>query len=212
MTAETINRKIARGFAKVGQKLGYLFDIYRPDSYSTPLGDRNLVMTVPLSWSEDDAFKKNPEGTLVPFILFCDYTLLQPGDFVSNSVIGRTFAVTEINPIRGAVAFQTPERVNILRTVFNATDDKKTGFEEVMRSLPAAIEFKSAGSADGILKTVNSNMKTGLSNLEMWTWVPAGSIKLNDVIEHSGKRWLIVSADSTSSGTRVSAMSMRAGT
>lgn len=212
MSGATIDRKIAKGFAKVGKKLGYTCQVYRPDNYINPLADRNLLRSVPISWTEDKAFEKNPEAVLVPFIVYCDYTVLQAGDFLVNGALQKTLVVTEVNPIRGAVGYQVQDRIDVLRTVYTPTADKKTSFEEVITDLPAAVEYKSAAAVDGALTTVTSSMKSGQSTIEAWTWVTPGLVKLSDVLVLNDVRYQVTSVNTTSKGTKIQALASKAGT
>lgn len=212
MSGATIDRKIAKGFAKVGKKLGYTCSVYRPDNFINPLADRNLLRSVPISWTEDEAFSKNPEGTLVPYIVYCDYTVLQAGDFVVNGTLQKTLVVTEVNPIRGAVGYQVQDRIDVLRTVYTPTQDKKTSFEEVITNLPAAVEYKSSTAVDGALKTVTSNMQSGQSTIEVWTWVTPGLVKIADVLVVNGSRYQVTFVNTGSGGTKIQALASKAGT
>lgn len=211
MSAVAINRKIARGFAKVGKKLGYAFSLYRPDSYITPLADRNLVMTLPLTWSKDEGFSQNPEPTLDYFTLYADYTLLKTGDILNQATEGRTFIVHEVNPLRGAVGVQCNTKMNVLRPVYTPTQDTKTSFEEVVLDMPCVFESTGAASNDGALTTVTSSMTAGQSQVDIWTVIRPGTIKLADVLEVEGGRYIIISIDAVFSGVKIKAKSTRAG-
>lgn len=211
MSGASIDKKIAKGFAKVGKKLGYNCDVYRVDNYFEPLGDRNKLRKMVISWTEDRSFEKNPEGVLVPFIVYCDYTSLQAGDFLVSS-IGKTLVVTEVNPIRGAVGFQVPDRLTVLRTVYTPTADKKTALEEVITDLPVAVEYKQASAVDGALTTVTSSMRSGQSTIEVWTWVTPGLVKISDVLDLNGVRYQVTSVNTTAKSTKISALATKAGT
>lgn len=211
MSGASIDKKIAKGFAKVGKKLGYGCDVYRVDNYLEPLADRNKLFKSVISWTEDRAYEKNPEGVLVPFIVYCDYTVLQPGDFLVSS-IGKTLVVTEVNPIRGAVGFQVPDRLTVLRTVYTPTQDKKTALEEVITDLPVAVEYKQASGVDGALSTVTSSMRSGQSTIEVWTWVTPGLVKISDVLDLNGTRYQVTSVNTTAKSTKINALATKAGT
>lgn len=212
MSGATIDRKIAKGFAKVGKKLGYTCKLYRPDSFVNPLADRNLLRSVPISWTEDKSFEKNPEGVLVPYIVYCDYTALQAGDFIVNEALQKTLVVTEVNPIRGAVGFQVLDKIDVLRTVYTPTADKKTSFEEVIVELPAAVEYKSAAAVEGALQTTTSSMKSGQSTIEVWTWVTPGLVKISDVLVLNSLRFQVTAVNTTAKGTKIQALATKAGT
>ena len=211
MTAVAINRKVARGYAKVGKKLGYAFVLYRADSYVNPVSDRNIRMTVPLTWSKDEGFKTNPEPTLDYFTLYCDYTVLEVGDILDQAKEERTFLVAEINPLRGAVGVQCNKRMSVLRPIYTPTADVKTSFEEIIVNLPCAFESASAASNNGALATVGSSMTAGQSQIEVWTVVKPGTINLADVLEVDGVRYVITGLDAVSHGTKIKAKSTRAG-
>lgn len=211
MSALSIDKKIARGFAKVGKKLGFAFNLYRPDGYTMPLQDRNRVMTVPMTWSKDESFTTNPEPTLDYFILYCDYTVLAVGDIMRSVTEDRTFLVSEINPFRGAVGVQTNESMSILRTVYTPAADTKTALQEVVTDMPCAFQFQGAASNDAGLSTVSSSMTSGQSQIEVWTVLPVSAVKLADVLEVNGNRYLITSLDAAAGGIKIKAKSTRAG-
>jgi hypothetical protein len=212
MTAATINRKIARGFAKVGKKLGYQFNLFRPDNYINPTEQRNSLLSAPMSWSKDEQFKTNPEPTLAQYIIYCDFTVLQVGDVINAPSIARTFIINEINELRGAVSFQASDMFDVLRPIYTPLADVKTSFEPVVTNMPGAVQYTTATSNDAALTSITSSMKSGQSQVEIWTWLPVDHVHLNDVIVVNAKRFIVTSIDSSAVGVKLRALSTKAGT
>lgn len=212
MSVGKINSKLAKAFAKVGNKIGYVFSLYRADSLIDPLSDRNRILSVPLTWSKDDAFSTNPEPVLDYFKLFCDFTVLRVGDILHHASEGRTFLVYEITPLRGAVGVQCNKRMNVFRPVHTPLANKKTALSQVVSNMPCAVQSIGASSSDGALSSVRSSMSTGQTKLEVWTVFPADTVKLSDIIEISGARYIVTSLDNVSAGVKITAFSTKAGT
>lgn len=207
MSAATINRKIARGFAKVGKKLGYQFTLYRPDVYINPLEPRNGLLTAPMSWSKDEQFKANPEPTLAQYTIYCDFTVLKEGDIVHSAEINRTFIINEINQLRGAVSFQASDLFTVKRPTFDANADVKSSLVDIIVNMPGAIQYSNAKQS----AAQNTQLKAAQSGIEVWTWLPVDSVQLGDVLEFNSKRFLISSVDTSAVGMKIRAESTKVG-
>jgi hypothetical protein len=210
MSASTINRKIAKGLAKVGKKLGYKFTLYRPDNYIDPLEDRNKLMTVQASWSKDEQFKANPEPTLDQYTIFTDFTKLIVGDILRSEELNRIFIINEINELRGAVSFQASDLFDVKRPVHTPTSDVKVTLVDVITGMPGAVQYAMAKRTD--ITGNNSATRAGQSIIELWTWLPVDQIRLNDIIVVTGKNFLVVSVDTSLVGMKIRAESTKAGT
>lgn len=211
MAGASFDRKVAKAFAKVGKKVGYACTIYRPDTWVNPLQDRNILKQTTMSWSEDESFAKNPEALLTYFTLYTDYSSLELGDILTLPALSRTFIVTEITPIRGSVGVQCNNKADVLRPVFDMTADKKSSFNAVMTEVPLVLEYKSASQTANALQGVSAKLGSGQSTIEAWTWVPPGSVQLNDVLEVNGLRFQVTSVSSTEKGTFISGISTKVG-
>lgn len=211
MSGSTYDRKIAKGLAKAGKKLGYTFNVYRPDNYITPMGDENFIKTEQVSWSEDKSFEKNPEDKLTHFAIYANYKTLEVGDILNSPDINRTFVITEINELRGVVAIQTPDVFDVLRPIYTPSADKKIGLETVSSSVPCVVEYKSAASDQSVLPAGSSSTGSR-SQIELWTWMPISSLKLNDTLDINGDKFNITSLKHDHKGTVINARSAKIGT
>ena len=211
MSGASIDRKIAKGNAKAGKVLGYLFDQFRPDNYVSPMSLENRHATIQAAWSEDKQFQKNPEETLTHFNVYADHRKLAVGDILKNSTIGRTFIITEINQLRGAVAVQAPEVMTVQRAVYdvNATD-KATSFRTMYTDVPCAVEYKSGHTDSSVLPSGGSTQGTR-SQIEIWTWMPVASMQVNDAIDVLGNRFNITGLRQDQKGTVILARSTSIG-
>ena len=84
MDAATINARIYAGRAKAARRIGYTFNLFRPLTASTPLG--NLVATLPASFNAGDNnyLKPNLYGKPIWFTDL-DGRLVQVGDYLVKS-------------------------------------------------------------------------------------------------------------------------------
>jgi len=84
MTPDQINAKIYAGRAKAAARLGYPFNLFRPLTASSPLG--NLVTTLPASFNAADNtyLRPNLYGKAVWFTDL-DGRLVQVGDYLVNA-------------------------------------------------------------------------------------------------------------------------------
>jgi len=207
MTAKSIDKKVQKGFKKVGQKLGSAFDQHRPDSWIVPLQNRAFLRSVPLAYSQDERFTKNPEDVLDYFTLYTGYSDVKQGDIFSNS--DRTLVVMDTMDIRGPVGVACDFMADVLRPIYSMNTDKKTSFQEVATAVPCA--FKTVGALQDNPSQVPSKMTGGQSRVEAWFWTPPGLVKLNDVLQVQGNRYLLQEVLTSRSGTKVRGISTRLG-
>lgn len=213
MSGKNLNKLIARASSKVGKITGFPFKVYRAQGldYIDPLQDRNLVGTFQMSFSEDKEFEKNPEDTMGFFKLYMNYLVLNIFDILYNEEMDRTFVVTEIDPLRGAVGLQCPIRMDILRPISTPTSDFKTSFDAQATNVPCVFTNSSPHLNKGVLKEYNSSSIAGQTIINLWTSLPDHIIKINDVCVIEGTKFLVDSFTGTHKGTFVTARSMKAG-
>jgi len=211
MSGASINKKVAKGLAKAGKVLGWKFNVYRPDSYLTPFSDENRLFSTQASWSEDKGFSKNPEATLTHYNIYADHRKLQPGDIMNSPDLDRTFVITETNELRGAVAVQANGRMTVRRVIYTPTEDIKTQSQEVATEVPCAVEFKTNYGEQGVLTGTGSAATGHRSQVEIWTWMPVGSLRLNDTLELSIGTFTLTSVQQDEGGTTIQARSTKVG-
>lgn len=206
MSGTSVAAKINKAMGKVGTKIGFLCAVYRPDNYAEPVDDRNRIIdAISVAWSVDDNFAKNLTDELDHYKVFVSSDLIYLGDIiVSDSV---TLIITDIDPIRVPAGIRADDRLNIYRSQFVAGNDKKTQLNLIAYQVPAAIKIGKSSA----VSLPNTSMKSGLTNIDVWTWMPADDLQISDVIEWRDNRFLVTSVNATNRGTKISATSTRAG-
>lgn len=211
MAGASIDKKINKAYKLVGKKLGWPFKVFRPDTWVTPLQDRNYIFSRNLAFSQDTGFSKNPNDTLAYFQLYSDYSDLQAGDIIYSLELGKTFTIFEKTELRGPIGVQTDDRIDVLRPIYTPNADKKTAFEAVATNVPVALEGIGAVQDAGALSGTSSKMSAGQTRIELWSWLPVGLVLLNDVIEWQGVRYLVQEVWATNIGTKLRGISMKTG-
>lgn len=210
MSGAFIAKKVNFGLSKAASKAGFPVKLFRPDNYDNPLDERNYRVSLVVAWSVDSSFSKNPVDELDHYKIFASNDNFQLGDLILAEDQGKTFVITELEPMRVPAGILVNDRMSVLRTILQPTENVKTKLVHYYTDLPCAVKFKgAAGSTNGL--TPVSSMKGGQSQIEVWTWVPADSIKMTDVIEVNGNKYSITSCQSTSKGTKISAISQVVG-
>lgn len=209
MSGASIAKKVNLGLRKAASKVGFSAKLYRPDNYNNVLDDRNFIKNLVVAWSVDDSFAKNPVDELDHFKIYVSNEDVQVGDMILAADQGKTFVIVETEPMRVPAGILVNERVTVYQTEYTPTADVKTQLVEKYVALPCAVKWNRASTSTSGLPV--SSMKTGQSQVEVWTWVTPNSITLNDVLEIGGVKFNVQSCQSTSKGTKVIAVSTVAG-
>ena len=207
MSGTSVANKVNKAFTKVSSKLGFQSKILRPDGYTNPTQEKNLVKELMVSWSVDENFVKNPVDELDHYKVYISNNEIQLGDIIVCEEQATTLIITEIQPIRTPAGILANERMTISRSMATPLLDKKTTLVEVALDVPCAVKIGKA--AQGSVQ--HTTMKTGTSVLEIWTWMPAQDVLLADVIDVLGTRYLVNSVNSSTKGTKITATSMSTG-
>ena len=210
MSGASIAAKVNLGLKKAASKVGFPAKLYRPDNYNYPLNDRNYVTKLDIAWSVDESFAKNPVDELDHYKIYAPASGFVVGDFLVSDSYGKTFVITELEPLRVPAAILVNDRMSVHRTEYTPAEDVKTQLVEYYGELPCAVKWKAAASNSGGLSPVSS-MKGGQSQVEVWTWVSPDTIKLNDVLEIGDNKFQVTSCQCTSKGTKILAISTVAG-
>jgi hypothetical protein len=220
MSGAKIDKLVAKAFSKAGKILGYTFTVYRPvgSNYIDPLQQVNSIRTTTMSWTEDKSYEKNPEDVLTFFKLYTDYRGIKAGDIYNNPDAepvphGRTFVVTEVNPIRGAVAVQTPDMMDVLRPTSTPTLDVKITNQLVVQNMPCVINFGGAQENKGSMGAVSglTHVTSGQTHAEVWTWMEPGTVFINDIVVIEGKKYIVNSLSGKHKGTFIKVRALKAG-
>lgn len=210
MSGKSIAKKVDKGLKKAASKVGFDVKLYRQDNYNNALSDRNFRKNMVCAWSVDEAFAKNPVDELDHFLLYAPNGEFQVGDLVVSTEHNKTFVVVELEPIRVPAAVLVNDRATLYRVQNTPDQDVKTQLVAYYTQLPCAVKFKSAAKNTQGMQPISS-MTPGQSTVEIWTWVTPGTVKFNDVLEINGVRFFVSSCESTSKGTKISAISTQAG-
>jgi len=207
MSGNSINRKINKAAGKVSKKLGFTCVLYRPDNYVDPLADRNMLESLQVAWSVDEAFVKNPVDELDHYKLYVSNEVGQRGDWLLCEEHEKTFAITDTDPIRISSGILCDDRMNILRVQATPELDVKMSLVEVCSSVPCAIKVTGASA----VSIQNTNGKSGQSNISVWSMIPIDDVRIGDVLETRNNRWTVTSLNNSSKGTKIQASSNVAG-
>ncbi len=203
MSGNSINKKINKAAGKVSGKLGFTCDLYRPDNYVDPLADRNYLETLQVAWSVDESFSKNPVDELDHYKVYISNEKAFVGDWLVCEEHGKTFAITETDPIRISAGIMCNDRMNILRSQATPLLDVKISLVEVCSQVPCAIKVGNA-SAVSIQYT---DGRSGQSNITVWSMIPIDDVQIGDVLETRNNRWTVTSLNNSSKGTKITASS-----
>ena len=210
MSGAALQKTIDNAFKTVAGVVGYKFKQYRPYSYIVPLKDTNYISTLNLAASPDEGFTKNPLDALDKYFLYAKSTELARGDILYSEELDKTYVVIDKSELRAAVGVLAQERMTVLRPTIG-TGDKKTVLEEVATEVPCAIKTVGSSGSAGALSTTSSTMTAGSHELEVWTYITPGNIRLQDVIEVFGNRYICTFAQSTTNGTNIKMRSTKVG-
>lgn len=211
MSGTALQKTIDNAFKVVGNAAGFKFKHYRPDSYTQPLQDRNLLGEIKMAASPDESFGKNPHVDLELFNLYLSTKSIELGDILTSEYLSRTYVVFDKTELRAAIGIRCQDLITVLRPIL-LTGDKKTGFEIIATDVPAVATVSSVKSSAGALAGQRSTMEASSSNLDIWTWITPGLIKLNDTIQIGDAKYAVLQVDSTSKGTKIKARSTKVGT
>jgi hypothetical protein len=209
MSGKSIQRTLTGAFGAVGRILGWNFSVYRPVQWIEPMQDANFIRAIKLSATPDEAYTKDP-GELDKFLLYTG-AVLELGDIVHSDELDKTYVVMDKTELRATIGALAQDRFDILRPTVTAGADKPMGFEEIATNVPGALKIAGSSSSDGALKVTSSTMSAASHTVEVWSWLPAGFVKLNDVLQLGENRYLITFAQSTAKGTKLKAISTKVG-
>ena len=209
MSGKSISRVLNNAFRTVSNVLGYSFEHYRPDSYVTPLQDRNFIGKINVTATPDDAMTKNPLDELERYLLYADSSKFELGDILFNAELDKTYVVTDKSELRAATGVLAQNRFDILRPMTTTGSEIRRTFEELGREIPCALKIVGATSSSGALKFTSSTMSASSHDLELWTYVTPELIQLNDVLQVGLSRYLVTFVQSTAKGTEVKLRSVK---
>jgi hypothetical protein len=205
MSGASIAAKINKAMTKVGAKVGFLCVQYRPDLYDDPIAERNAIASLSVAWSVDESFSKNPVDELSHYLIYVSNDLIKLGDILISEFA--TLIITGIEPIRTPTGILANDRIDIYRPTSTPELDIKNTLIKNSSNVPCAVKIGKAAS----FSVPNTSLKSGMTNLEVWTWMPIHEVAINDVLIFKENRYLITSVNGSDKGIKIHANSMVAG-
>ena len=211
MSGAKINNILNKAYDKIGNVLGYTFNVYRSVDYITPIQTKNYLKDVRCAFSIDEQFSKMQDYTFNKFMLFTNSTSLQIGDILVCDELSKTFVLVGKDPIAYPAGIEATSTISINRAVYNSTGGFGPKQEEIATNIPAAIFEQSSAQEKGALLQP-SPMKTGMRQWSIWLYLPHNDIKINDIIEDGrGNKSIITSVEYSEFGYKVKTLSTKVG-
>ncbi len=207
MSGKSIQNTLNRAFNTVGKILGWEFSVYRPTNWLNPLQEANFIGSYTISASPDDSFTAEPDE-LSKFRLYVNSERVELGDILYSEELEKTYVVFDKSELRASTGVLAQDRFDVLRPTMT-TGDKPRGFETIGLAIPGALKIAGVSSTDGALKVTSATLNSGSHQIEVWTWVPANFIRINDVLEINDIRYLVNFAQTTAKGTKLKATSTK---
>lgn len=188
MSAASIQKKLNKAYGKVGRKLGFASDIYRPSqSYDTPINTSNWIHNTKASFSQDGKFSA-PVGSNV-WLAWIDATLdntfdLKVGDIVVDTETSRVYYMIDMHPLHPYRALETNTTIAIAsKTTYS---DQGMGWgqghTQTVSNIPAWVSTTGSRSIDGGFIPARTAMSQSSDQYTIQLWMPEGSISTNDAI------------------------------
>lgn len=210
MSGSSLQKVLNNAFKIVGKTIGFSCTHFRPDNYINPTQDRNLIGFITASFTPDDSFAQFGLDELAKYKVYASSAALELGDILYSQETANTYTVIAKEELRPCTAVLTNDVLDVLRPVLS-NGDKKTIFDTVCENLPCALKITGGAQSAGALQGLNSPMSATNSEIEIWTWARAGTMKLNDVLFYNGSKFLVTFCQSTATGTIVRARSTKTG-
>lgn len=208
MSGASINKKLQKAHAKIGQKLGYKFKLYRSVDYLDPVQLKNYLGDQILSWSIDANFKKPVNENYQQVNLFLDTTNLQLGDIFVSEELDKKFVLINKDPLVTPQAIEATNTVSISRTTYSTVGGYHPELVEVAKNIPAAI-FEVGGQSQPNAESAAQN-KSSTSKFALWIWLPVNNIKLDDVLtDDLGNKSRITSIEYSPVGYKITAVKVK---
>lgn len=171
MSQQTIQNKIDKAHAKIGNILGSKYNHYRPLDDINPINDRNIVDTQYATFTMNDQYTKAIGWDVPIWTVYTNPVAIEQGDFLSDG--SRTFFILSRVPLLPVLAVECPDVININSVSYG---DSGTGFQPgqgayTAQNVPCFITTGSvnySGSSPGMGAGV-----TGFRNLTIISYLRA---------------------------------------
>lgn len=164
MDAATIQAKIYAGYAKAAQRVGFQFDVYRPNGIANPLASGNKLTTINASFTPGQKgfpFDRAPAHKDTLFGGLYDGTQTQVGDYLTATP-GQggqgTYFVAFMPSLQPILTVFCNRTINVLSPGPSQTFGAQTAYQgstpanqaPVMTAWPASLLFEARGRADQV--------------------------------------------------------------
>lgn len=210
MSGKSIDKKLNNAYKKVGKILGFPFRLYRSVDYLNPVQDKNFLKSVTLAFSIDESFKKNQDFNFHLYNLYCDGASIEPGDIFENTELNKRFTLVQNDPITVSIAIDSHSSISISRPTYNNTGGFGPKTEVIATSIPATILEIGSAATSGNAPSGTTPLKSGVQQWDIWTYLPADLIKINDVItDNAGNKSTVISCQYGELGYKIKAVSTK---
>jgi len=210
MDAAKLQSKIYKGYGKAAQRIGFMSDVYRTATASTPIATGNKIASLYASFNAEDMGYKKPNKYGHPtWWCLIDGSGLQVGDYIKNLHDG-TFFIAAMQQALPILVVSCNTVISVLRPM-QQTAKGAVGYNadtvatEVSRltAFPASVLAAGTGDRNGTLP--------GDTKFPQFTiLVPNVSgveIRTSDIINDDiGRRFVVISAELTDLGWRLIVM------
>lgn len=209
MDAALIQQKVYRGYALAAQRIGPVFNLYRPTSPISPLAGAPIAALNASFNAQDMKYgKPNVYGKPLWYALV-DGTQTQVNDYLTNGK--QTFFIAAMQTLLPILAVQCTNTLNVFRpqqqtaagtNPYGGTVDENQ--TELMTAWPASVLQGTKGEKDGAVLP-------GDVRLPWWAILlpafPGVTLRSADIItDDLDRRFIISSAELTDLGWRITAM------
>lgn len=200
--ADSINKKIRKAYGKVGNILGYPFEIYRPSSLQRQITDSTYIDQKKAAFAIDDKFSKAFTIDRVPvYTVYVDAMLenkfdLQQGDVFYSQETEETYITCNVENIKAIQAFKCNSLVSIHGTQYGDSGFGYSGSDtDVATNVPCYIDIKGFSGGNLGYIPASSYGSDPYDTATIYCWDPQGELSRSSIIEESnGRRWTVLSA------------------
>lgn len=211
MSGKALNKKLNKAFGKIANAVGFDFKVYRSVDMLTPVQTKNFIGTTKLAYSIDDSFKQSTGYGFNLFNLFMDGTDFQPGDIFVCDEISRRFTLVCNDQMVKPQGVESSGSITVKRPGFSTVGAFQATMTEVARDIPATILGAGAGQ-DPVSNVSQSPNQSGVTQWNIWTYLPVNAIKINDVIvDQYGNTSKVLSVEYSGLGYKLKTESTKVG-
>jgi len=209
MDGATLQARIYSGYTKAAQRIGLLFDLYRPTSSNNPTATGNKLATLLASFNNENFNYKDPNkyGNALWYGIF-DGAQTKVGDYLVGA--SGTFFIAGMQPLLPILCVSCNHTINIVRTTQqNAVGaigyggDTPTNETPIMTGWPASILIGGRARKNDVNLPGDVDYPGWLILLPAY---PGAQIKTRDIIaDENNVRYIVIAGELTDLGWRIQA-------